>query len=78
MSVKAYSHIKRLSTGELEIIIRLLKARLDAGTITYPESRFLLRAVATKSAAGDKAAIRIRQTVHRVAKKQNEASVAVH
>ena len=65
-----YTPLKVLTPNELEILIRLLREKLDAKTINVPQSRLLLRAVATRAAAGDRAAVRIRQTVHRVKKQQ--------
>ncbi len=58
----------RLTLGEEEIVIRLLKARLKEGVITYAETRLLLKILRCREA--DPRATRLKQEVHRVIRRR--------
>ena len=67
-----YVPLKVLTPSELDIVTRLLKEKLAAKTINVREMRLLLRAVATRCAAEDKAALRLRRTIHKTIQEKQQ------
>ena len=70
--IYGYTPLRVLSAGELDIVTRILKEKLAAKTINVREMRLLLRAVATRCAAEDKAALRLRRTIHKTIQEKQQ------
>ena len=70
-----YTPLRWLSKGELDTVTRLLKQKLTAKTINVREMRLLLRAVATRCSAEDKAALRLRRTIHKTMQEKKQQTI---